>query len=161
MNYYVYLTTNKKNKKMYIGKRSCKCSIEEDLYLGSGTLLLRAIKKHGKENFSKEILEICFSEEDCFEKEKYWISFYNAVMNKKFYNIADGGQGVSSNYYDNLTQRKKKEFSKKIKEGRIFSKEQNPFPKRKGINPLYIFMIENPDIKPCEDPPWKKIYSQD
>ena len=65
---YIYLTTNLVNGKKYIGQHNG--SIKDD-YLGSGVLLVKAIKKYGKENFKKEILE----ERDITEldeKEKYW-----------------------------------------------------------------------------------------
>lgn len=93
MNHYVYEITNLVNGKKYIGKRSCKCAIEEDKYMGSGILISKSIKKYGKENFRKDILEICNSEEMAFEREKYWIKHYNAVESREFYNIKDGGEG--------------------------------------------------------------------
>ena len=93
MNHYVYEITNLINGKKYIGKRSCKSTIEEDRYMGSGILISKAIKKYGKENFRKDILEICDSEELAFEREKCWIKHYNAVESRQFYNIKDGGEG--------------------------------------------------------------------
>lgn len=54
MFHYVYEITNNINGKKYIGKRSCHCPIEEDKYMGSGTLLLKAIDKYGIDNFSKK-----------------------------------------------------------------------------------------------------------
>lgn len=93
MNHYVYEITNLVNGKKYIGKRSYKSTIEEDKYMGSGILISKAIKKYGKENFRKDILEICDSEELAFERERYWIKHYNAVESREFYNIKDGGEG--------------------------------------------------------------------
>lgn len=85
---YIYLTTNLINGKKYIGQHNG--SIKDD-YLGSGVLLVKAIKKYGKENFKKEILEECnITELD--EKEKYWITYYNAFEDENFYNLAKGGQ---------------------------------------------------------------------
>jgi hypothetical protein len=49
----IYITTNLINGKQYIGLHSKN----NKSYLGAGTLLLKAIKKYGKENFSKEILK--------------------------------------------------------------------------------------------------------
>lgn len=53
INYYIYMTQNIITNKKYIGKRMCRCNIEDDKYLGSSKILKQAIKKYGKENFKK------------------------------------------------------------------------------------------------------------
>ena len=53
MHHYVYIITNQLNGKQYVGDHSTNNL--EDGYLGSGVLLLRAKKKYGKENFSREV----------------------------------------------------------------------------------------------------------
>jgi len=83
----IYKTTNLINGKIYIGQDS-KNNPE---YYGSGNLINLAIKKYGKENFVKEILEYCLTKDELNEKEKYWIAKYNS--NLTGYNISDGGQG--------------------------------------------------------------------
>lgn len=88
--YYIYMTTNNTNNKKYIGKHYGEL---DDSYIGSGTLLKRAIKKYGIENFTKEILFISKNDEENCKMEKYFIDLYDAVQNPYFYNIADGGQG--------------------------------------------------------------------
>lgn len=98
MNHYVYETTNLVNGKKYIGKRSCKCPIEEDKYMGSGKLLKKAIDKYGKENFKKDILQICESEEMAYEWEKVYIEQVKAYKNNNYYNIASGGEGGFGNF---------------------------------------------------------------
>ncbi len=47
----------------------------------------RAIRKYGKENFLTEILEVCSSREEMFEREIYWIS----ELRPK-YNMTPGGE---------------------------------------------------------------------
>ena len=46
----IYKTTNLVNGKIYIGKARQKRTLDER-YFGSGILLKKAVKKHGKENF--------------------------------------------------------------------------------------------------------------
>lgn len=86
--YYIYLTTNLINGKQYIGQHYGEL---DDNYIGSGSLLKKAIQKYGKENFKKEILEICENYNQVNIAEKEWINYYNATDNIKFYNIASGG----------------------------------------------------------------------
>lgn len=101
-NYYIYITTNLLNGKKYIGKRHCLCEISNDNYLGSGKVLKNAIRKYGKNNFAKTILETCKYETTCNEREKYWINVFNAAANPMFYNIALGGEG--GNTYAGLSR---------------------------------------------------------
>lgn len=93
MNHYVYEITNLINGKKYIGKRSCKCNIEDDKYMGSGKYLIRAIKKHGMENFTKRVIETFEKECVAYEFEKGLIQKLNADTSDKYYNIAMGGKG--------------------------------------------------------------------
>lgn len=93
MNHYVYEITNNINGKKYIGKRSCKCPIEKDKYMGSGKILNEAKKKYGIENFSKKIIYICNSEEEAYTCELNEISKVNADTNDMYYNVSFGGRG--------------------------------------------------------------------
>lgn len=75
----IYKTTNLINGKIYIGQDSKN----KNGYLGSGQNIKRAIKKYGKQNFKKEIIEKCNSIDELNNREKYWINFYN-TMKKNF-----------------------------------------------------------------------------
>lgn len=88
MDYYIYLTTNLINGKKYIGQHKGKIN---DSYVGSGTLIKKAIEKYGIENFSKEILYICKDRQEADEKEKFYIAYYDAVNDPDFYNLQEGG----------------------------------------------------------------------
>lgn len=84
---FIYETTNRINGMKYIGK--CIYSRQNDWrdYLGSGTYLKRAIKKYGRENFVKVILEEAYSDEELNRLEEEYISRFNAVDSPQYYNI--------------------------------------------------------------------------
>jgi group I intron endonuclease len=124
----IYKTTNLINGKFYVGQDSNN----NPEYLGSGTLLKRAIEKHGKENFIKETLEVCCTQEQLNEREKYWIKETKAQT--LGYNIAEGGTG--GNTYTEETKKKVSEFFK----GRYISpetieKRKKTIEERKNQNP--------------------------
>jgi group I intron endonuclease len=124
----IYKTVNVLNGKFYVGQDS-KNNPE---YLGSGTVLKRAIEKHGRNNFIKETLEVCSTQEELNEREKYWIKETKAQ--ELGYNIAEGGQG--GNTYSEETKQKVSEFFKgryvspetveKRKETRKKREQENP-----------------------------------
>lgn len=62
MLYCIYEITNLINGKIYIGQHATDDL--DDGYMGSGTLIKRAIKKNGLENFTKRIIKICESKEE-------------------------------------------------------------------------------------------------
>jgi len=80
----IYKTTNLINGKFYIGQDSKN----NPNYLGSGMLLNSAIKKYGRLNFHKDIIEYCATKQILNEREIFWITKLNPV-----YNIAKGGNG--------------------------------------------------------------------
>ena len=157
MNHYVYEITNLINSKKYIGKRSCECPIEEDKYMGSGKYIKIAIEKYGENNFKKDILFICNTEEEAFYIEYYYINKLNAVKSRMYYNVAEGGHG--GNTKAGWTEEEYKEYSKKLSnalKGKKKSKEHREklSESRKGKyagenHPLYGI--------PCSDELKKKI----
>lgn len=113
MNHYVYEITNLINGKKYIGKRSCHCDISKDRYMGSGYALKEAINKYGINNFKKEIIFICKTDDEAYKKEAYYIQIKNATNDKMYYNLCGGGRGVGSGennprYGKKLTEEHKK-----------------------------------------------------
>jgi len=85
----IYLTTNLVNNKKYIGVDTKN----NKYYFGSGTIIKQALKKYGKNNFTKEILETNEDKKYIFEREKYWIDYYDAINSEDFYNLSYGGKG--------------------------------------------------------------------
>ena len=88
---YIYKITNLANGKIYVGKRQ---SPKFDLnYWGSGVHIQRAVKKYGKENFKREVLEWCESLDKIVAREIYWIETLDAQNPEIGYNLARGGLG--------------------------------------------------------------------
>lgn len=91
--YYIYRITNLVNGNTYIGQHQPKENEPFDKYLGSGELIRRAIKKHGKENFKKEILYNNIQYKKTADSvEKFAIAKEKAI-GKAEYNISTGGTG--------------------------------------------------------------------
>lgn len=86
----VYKTINIINNRYYIGVHRTKNI--NDKYLGSGVLLKTAIKKYGRENFKKEILEIFDSYEEAFNKEREIVTL-ELIEEGECYNLHCGGDG--------------------------------------------------------------------
>ena len=94
--YIVYETTNLVNGKFYIGVHKVN---NKRNYLGSGTILKLAIKKHGNENFIRKTLKIFTNEQDAYDYEKLIVN-ENLVNNQNCYNIVEGG-GNPPTFYGN------------------------------------------------------------
>lgn len=77
--------------KRYIGQHKIYNGVVDDGYLGSGKLIRRAIKKHGKACFTREVLQVCYSRKELDKAEVKWIEHYKAVTCSTFYNLVDGG----------------------------------------------------------------------
>jgi len=88
--YLIYKITNHINGKFYIGKRVT--TDPNDYYLGSGKLIRRAVKKYGKESFSKEILFYLNDREEMAKKEADIVT-EDVVNNPLCYNLRLGGKG--------------------------------------------------------------------
>ena len=134
--YFIYITTNLINGKQYIGQHQ---GYSNDKYLGSGVNLIKAIKKYGKENFKREILEFC-KKEELDLKEQYWIKYYNAYENENFYNLSKGGQKgdgweAARRYLENHPEERKQIYKKNIERLREWEK-QNPDKVQQNINKM-------------------------
>jgi hypothetical protein len=102
--YYVYQITNLLNGKIYVGAHSTYNL--EDKYMGSGKILLKAIKRYGVENFKKEILVLCNSEIELFKKEAEIVTS-DFIKRTDTYNLIEGGRG-GSGYTEQQRQQKLK-----------------------------------------------------
>ena len=91
----IYLTTNLVNGKIYIGQTRT----DDPNYLGSGTLIVKAVQKYGRENFKRETLEVVNKEDYLDEREIFWISTFKA-KGYEMYNVQEGGRGWSKTVLD-------------------------------------------------------------
>lgn len=84
----VYKTENIINGNIYIGIHSTYDI--NDGYLGSGSIILNAIKKYGKNNFKRTILKLCSSMKEAQEMEAVLVN-ENFIKRDDTYNIVVGG----------------------------------------------------------------------
>jgi len=85
---FIYVTINKNNGRKYVGQHTSWMKA----YLGSGTVLAKAIKKHGKESFERRIIHLCKTYEDLEIMERHYINtVFDAVKDRDWYNLKDGG----------------------------------------------------------------------
>ena len=87
--HHIYKTTCNVNGKYYIGAHYGEL---DDDYLGSGHALIKAIKKYGSDQFTKEILCVCTNEVAMWFMEKAFVS-ETEVDDKNCYNMTIGGKG--------------------------------------------------------------------
>lgn len=107
--HFLYKTTNLINGRYYFGMHSTNNL--EDGYVGSGTLLRRALVKYGKENFKMEILKFYNSREELSKAENDLIT-ETELAKKSCMNLKPGGTGGFS------SAKHKEHFLKAGKENR-------------------------------------------
>lgn len=102
---FIYITTNMVNGKRYLGQKRFDEWNKWKTYLGSGRAFKNALKKYGKENFSRNIIYFCYSEEE-LNKVEYDLSvFLNVVDSDDWYNLEYGGSGCSGYHHTEETKR--------------------------------------------------------
>ena len=129
--YFVYKTTNVINGKIYVGQHVCDDL--NDGYLGSGNLLLKSVKKYGKENFVREIIELIedLDYDKLDEREVFWIKKFES-LHPKGYNLVEKAKGgfISEEFYKSLSEKYKgvklsEEHKKKLSEAQKGVKSHN------------------------------------
>ena len=89
MHIYVYRITNLINQKEYVGVHTTLNL--DDGYMGSGIAIMRAVKKHGANNFRKEIIQFFESESDAYDYELQIVN-EEYVAREDTYNMTLGGK---------------------------------------------------------------------
>lgn len=100
----IYKITCKVNKKIYIGqslnvenryKAHVNNHTNKNLKDDYKTKFYRALRKHGIENFTFEIIEVVEDPTQLNQREAYWIKYYDSFKNG--YNSTPGGDSVTGN----------------------------------------------------------------
>lgn len=108
------------NGKYYFGKSGYD-SDKNPEYLGSGKILKRAVKKYGRDNFIKEIIEDNIT---CTDKlNELEIFHISENFGENCYNIARGGEGGNSLKY--YSEEKLAQYKEKM--SKLVSGKNNPF----------------------------------
>ena len=110
MKHYTYKITNNINGKYYYGVHSTDNL--DDGYMGSGTLIIKAIDKYGVENFTKEILEFFDTAREAYAREAELVT-RKEVDNPMCYNIRGGGVGGSKIYTEEEMKEHHDEYMRK------------------------------------------------
>lgn len=111
--HYIYKTTCNVTKRYYIGMHST--SNIDDGYLGSGRRLRYSIRKYGKENHIKEIIEFCETKEKLIERETQIVNL-DLIIDEMCMNLREGGTGGFSSEQQKLNAIKSNEKQKKLRE---------------------------------------------
>ena len=157
---YVYIITNDINDKTYIGIH--KTDNINDGYMGSGTLIKRAIAKYGIEHFKKEILFEFDSYEECLAKEKELVDL-SFILDDNNYNVALGGFGGQSHpdiiekikhsnkiYWNNAPELRKhisecKAMDWKNNREKYLNALQSPEARQKAVASIKRYIKNNPE----------------
>lgn len=97
----IYKITNLINNKIYIGQTRATEPQRWQSHIwhayndpeNDSIALCNAIKKYGRENFKREIIEECNDSNELNNKEIYYIKLFNSTDKNIGYNITPGGDG--------------------------------------------------------------------
>ena len=91
----VYKITNLVNGKIYVGQTTRTLPqrwAEHKRGKDRCSVLNAAIKKHGFQNFGREVLQVCSSQDELNKQEVFWISELSANKRGVGYNMSLGGK---------------------------------------------------------------------
>lgn len=109
---YIYITTNLINGKRYLGQQEFG-RYNWQKYLGSGTAFKQALALYGEENFSKNIIYVCYSDEELNQIEYELSVYFDVVESNDWYNLVLGG-GTSRGWHP--SEETKRKISERAKE---------------------------------------------
>ncbi|MBR1805456.1 MAG: GIY-YIG nuclease family protein, partial [Selenomonadaceae bacterium] len=90
----IYKITNTDNGKIYIGQTTRTVEERFQEHMDSPFLIGRAIRKHGVDKFTIEVIATCETKEELDAQEIRFIAEYDCIT-PKGYNCKTGGEGGS------------------------------------------------------------------
>lgn len=90
---YIYLTTCLVDGLKYIGKHK---GLPSSRYIGSGTLFLEHVRKHGRANFKHDVLEWASDEQALRLLEERYLCNVNAAANPEYLNVTNRSAGIAT-----------------------------------------------------------------
>lgn len=135
--HYVYRIEHNETGNFYIGLRSCDHAPDVDPYFGSGIRILYAIKKYGKESFTKTILSVFSSRKEASKFEAL-IVCPELLENKLCMNLKTGGEyEFGTTYSDDTCQKMRLSLQNRFKD---------PLAREKISKIMKSRFDENPEI---------------
>ncbi len=91
----IYCATNNLNNKKYIGQTKHSLDLRKSEHINEakrnkGFYFHKALRKYSF-NFAWEILEVCLTQNQTDEREKFYIDFFDTFNSEKGYNLTSGG----------------------------------------------------------------------
>ena len=150
---FIYITTNLVNGKRYLGQKIFDRKWKE--YIGSGSAFKFAVTKYGKENFSKNIVCICYSADELNAIEYELSILFDVVESDNWYNLVYGGGTTTGMIVSEETRIKQSEsrrknsiihpeFDKYHSKKMVEFYEQHPEAKER-ISDMFKQLWKNPD----------------
>ena len=113
--HYTYIITNKETGMKYFGVRSCDCTPDTDIYMGSSKYLKADINKLGVDRFKKEIHGNWETREIANTIEEAYLKEVDAKRNPKYYNRANSHKDMYFDY-NSLSDEDKEKNIKRLLE---------------------------------------------
>jgi group I intron endonuclease len=165
--HFVYLVKNLISNKLYLGKHSTDNL--NDGYIGSGVLINKAIKKYGKENFQREIIQFYNTSKEAYKLELLLSKSVDIVDNHLFYNLKFGGDGCGpgeeNSFYGKHHSEETKQKISKANKGRKyedieFRKRLSNLRKKENLSEETL-KKKSESILGCKNPFYNKHHSQE
>lgn len=151
---YIYLITNKLTGKKYGGKHTTYDL--NDGYMGSSKQLKRDIEKQGLENFEKQIVKFCNTDEELNQAERELVN-ESFVADENTYNLKLGGEGgfdfINLHCKDKVLENQKKgskQFQENMKDPQF----------RKKYSDNMKEAMNKPEVKEKQSKGIKKYYEE-